>query len=613
MANIVDFLRLDIGADSRIYLPKTVARAVYTTDDTSISGSTLDQFINRHQHDMRDIRDLNIGDDGNLILKPLTILFNGAKLLDYDGISPQTIDFSLNSLGAAGVSHNHDLLYSKLSHTHSGYATVVHTHAVSDIVDLGDISGGGDIQPLRIQFSGFDKLTFDGKTTKTLNITAAEIGAAEASHTHAFSNITDVALPTLQILGKNSIPIGNYNGSVESNIHITPQSIDAAPTMHEHKIYALFEHDHDIFYANIQHYHQYISIPDRPKGLDSGYVQIGAKKDTTVGLRATAEGYNTTASAMDSHAEGVHTTASGDDSHAEGYSTIASGQYSHAEGSGTTASGQNCHAEGRDTVASGYYSHAGGLDTIASGNSQMAIGYANVPIEGSGPGDSVFIAGVGYQDQDTMLIRKNMFRISKSGIYGAAAFTSSGADYGEYFEWDDLNINNEDRIGYFVTCNEDKIALANAKDYIVGNISGTASVIGNGYEDQWNNMDLRDVWGRLIWEDYAIPEEYYDGVNQDGSIESILVSPAESGKRPKSNPGYDQSKPYIPRSQRPEWDVVGMMGVLTVRDDGTCKPNLYCKVIDGGIASASDKGYRVLKRVADNVIKILFRGEDNPS
>lgn len=50
-----------------------------------------------------------------------------------------------------------------------------------------------------------------------------------------------------------------------------------------------------------------------------------------------------------------------------------------------------------------------------------------------------------------------------------------------------------------------------------------------------------------------------------------------------------------------------MLGVLNVRDDGTCHVNGFCKVADGGIATASDKGYRVVKRVTDNIVKIIFK------
>jgi hypothetical protein len=50
-----------------------------------------------------------------------------------------------------------------------------------------------------------------------------------------------------------------------------------------------------------------------------------------------------------------------------------------------------------------------------------------------------------------------------------------------------------------------------------------------------------------------------------------------------------------------------MLGVVEVRDDGTCKVNGYCDVSNGGIATKTDKGYRVISRVTDNVIKIIFR------
>ena len=53
--------------------------------------------------------------------------------------------------------------------------------------------------------------------------------------------------------------------------------------------------------------------------------------------------------------------------------------------------------------------------------------------------------------------------------------------------------------------------------------------------------------------------------------------------------------------------AVSMLGVLPVRDDGTCEVNGYCKVADGGIATKANSDYRVVARVADNIIKALFR------
>ena len=114
------------------------------------------------------------------------------------------------------------------------------------------------------------------------------------------------------------------------------------------------------------------------KGVDR--VTAGQRANITLGMNATAEGYDTVASGItahaegqstiasnhSSHAEGLGTTASGDNSHAEGAMTIASGLYSHAEGSFTSASGNYSHTEGDNTIASGKYSHSEGYKTNAS-------------------------------------------------------------------------------------------------------------------------------------------------------------------------------------------------------------------------------------------------------
>ena len=50
-----------------------------------------------------------------------------------------------------------------------------------------------------------------------------------------------------------------------------------------------------------------------------------------------------------------------------------------------------------------------------------------------------------------------------------------------------------------------------------------------------------------------------------------------------------------------------MLGVLAVRDDGSCKVNGFCALAEGGIATASEKGYRVIKRVNDHIVKVIFR------
>ena len=165
-----------------------------------------------------------------------------------------------------------------------------------------------------------------------------------------------------------------------------------------------------------------------------------------------------------------------------------------------------------------------------------------------------------------------------SGLISSASnkFNSSGADYAEYFEWADSNSNNEDRRGLFVTCTEDKIQLANPGDDIIGAISANPSIIGNAQEDMYE----KDVFGAPI-------------KDKDGNY--------------KLNPNYDSSKEYIPYSERPEFGIVGLLGQLIVVDDGTCTVGGYCTSSNNGIGTKSDKGYKVLKRIDSNHVKILVK------
>ena len=91
----------------------------------------------------------------------------------------------------------------------------------------------------------------------------------------------------------------------------------------------------------------------------------------------------------------------------------------------------------------------------------------------------------------------------------------------------------------------------------------------------------------------------------------------ETGKiipnaRMKLSDDYDPSlqNSYIERKYRKEWDYVGMLGVLPVRDDGTCIPGQFCKCGQNGIAtSAAEKEfftYMVLERVRDNVVTVIM-------
>ena len=289
------------------------------------------------------------------------------------------------------------------------------------------------------------------------------------------------------------------------------------------------------------------------------------------------------ASGKYSHAEGSMNIASGKYSHAEGFMNTASGEYSHAEGYSTIASGEYSHAEGNDTTAAGQCSNAGGARTKA-GNYQMTIGKYNTEYAGATDVNdttgTAFIVGIG-----TGSARRNGFRVTNAGqCMGVTYFSASGADYAEFFEWKDGNTNNVDRRGLFVTLDGDKIRLANAKDtYILGAVSATPNVIGDSQSEEWHARFKKDIFGEII-------TETSEGVTQ-----------------PVLNPNYNPDKEYIPRSERKEWATVGLLGKVIVVDDGSCKVNGYCKVSNNGVATTADTGYRVMSRIDNTHIQILFR------
>lgn len=318
-----------------------------------------------------------------------------------------------------------------------------------------------------------------------------------------------------------------------------------------------------------------------------------------------AEGRSTVASGTTSHAEGYSTTASKDASHAEGYSTTASGNYAHSEGFQSAAGGSASHAEGSSTKAIGTYTHASGDQTVAEFWGETAVGRYNVRKNPSGSLGDLFVVGKGSSDA----ARSNAFRVDHSGCYGTGSWNSSGADYAELFEWLDSNPAAEDRAGLFVTLEGDRLRLAGPEDdFVLGIVSAAPSVVGDVYDDQWAGMYLRDVFGRTIMEMQDFPAETTQVPREDGTMETVELIPARRELAPKLNPDYDHTIKYLPRTQRPEWDAVGMMGKLVAVDDGTCQVNGWCAVGEGGKATHSDARtrYRVMARLDETHIRVLI-------
>ena len=362
-----------------------------------------------------------------------------------------------------------------------------------------------------------------------------------------------------------------------------------------------------------------------------------------------AEGQNTQASGTAAHAEGYKTQASSY-SHSEGYLTNAPGSGSHCEGYNDSSSvnnmmaqGQGSHCEGYTTIVAKRASHAGShmegysdnsdgvTQQYAQGNGSHCEGWntycdngttaaAHTEGRGTAAGSAYQHIEGKYNIIDTESIYQHIVGNGTENIrrhnshtldwQGNAVFagtvSNSGADYAEYFEWLDENDNVDDRVGYIVTLEGNKIRFANSEDDVLGIVSGTATVLGDNAEWEWQGKYLKDEFGRKIidWVEHKSTTTIY---NDDGTSKEKEIS-LGFFPEPRINPAYNENEEYVNRYWRPEWDAVGLMGKLFVRDNGSCQVGGYVKP-DNGIAipSAEKTNMRVLKRVNDNVIQVLLK------
>ncbi len=279
--------------------------------------------------------------------------------------------------------------------------------------------------------------------------------------------------------------------------------------------------------------------------------------------------------------------------------TVASGAF--ATGDSNAALSSGAFVTGADSIAYGVCSVAMGESLIAQAHYQTVIGAYNAASYRR------FIVGNGSTEN----ARSNAFSVDGLGAYVTGQYFTTGADYAEMFEWADGNPNGQDRIGLFVTLDGEKIRIATDTDtFILGVTSGNPSVVGDTHDDQWHDMYLYDIYGRPIFEDVLVPEEVRTEVDPDNPEKTIayVIQEEHTERRHKVNPDYDHTKPYVPRSQRPEWSAVGLLGKLVVIDDGSCQVNGWAKVSSEGTATHSDEQtcYRVMSRLDQNHIRILI-------
>lgn len=185
----------------------------------------------------------------------------------------------------------------------------------------------------------------------------------------------------------------------------------------------------------------------------------------------------------------------------------------------------------------------------------------------------------------------NAWRVRGDGAtFADGAYSSGGADYAEYFESSD---GKEIPVGSTVcldgTTGKIKLAQAGDEANIIGVVrpknSNSSIVIGNSAEDYWNQKFEKDEYGQFVYETveywkWTVPaytdekevyhEEKYHAYYSNQVPDGIVVSETkqvETGKQMKKlNPSYDPALSYTPRSNRPEWHIIGMMGQVPVKN-----------------------------------------------
>jgi len=163
--------------------------------------------------------------------------------------------------------------------------------------------------------------------------------------------------------------------------------------------------------------------------------------------------------------------------------------------------------------------------------------YFGVGIDGS---ENDFIIAFDANSQASLAADKILSLTHDGNLAVDGSSSTGGADYAEYFEWSDGNSSSEDRRGYSVVLDGNKVRKATADDAatsIIGVVSATPAYIGDSAWKDWQGKYEKDDYGNYVLED---------------------------GER-KVSSNFDDTKVYVPRQERKEWGVIGLMGKLRIR------------------------------------------------
>ena len=251
------------------------------------------------------------------------------------------------------------------------------------------------------------------------------------------------------------------------------------------------------------------------------------------------------------------------------------GSYAHSDRSWLAGVGAGSHAHGsRSSVMNSLES-----ETLPGAYCQTIVNSRGV----KSPGNYHFLLGYGT---DGAKYENTTVDISTtSGNIKTKGTVSSGQNFGDYAEYFESQSGQEIKNGYMVALDGRYIRKANSNDIPIGVISGTAGVVLGNQMFHHKDKFLKDEFGVTLTE--WTTKEWQD---DKGNWYS------EEVETPIPNPDFVEKEDYEARSERPEWNVVGLMGQVFTRIDSTVSVNDYIKP-DKGIGTKDNNNgyYRVLE------------------
>ena len=275
-----------------------------------------------------------------------------------------------------------------------------------------------------------------------------------------------------------------------------------------------------------------------------------------------------------------------------GLSGGATGAGAVAERSAVIASTGNSYAysdrswlAGVGAGSKAYGSRSSVMNSLESETSQGRYAQTIVNSRGVKTQDNYMFA-MGY-GTDGAKYENTTFQVKgTSGSVKSKGTITAGQTFGDYAEYFESNNGQKIINGYMVTLDGRYIRKAKSNDTPIGVISGTAGVILGDQMFHHKDKNLKDEFGVTLTE--LTIKEWTD---DEGNVYS------EEVEVPIPNPDYDEYEDaYVPRSERDEWNVVGLMGQVFTRIDDTVQENNYIKPNDDGIGTRDENGfYRVLE------------------